>query len=78
MSINVFALSCQGLQVPLEGLGCMGMTILAGMTVHSPADETESIATIHRTRELGVNFLNTADLYGPMRNEQLVGKAVAG
>ncbi|GAA4389117.1 aldo/keto reductase [Hymenobacter koreensis] len=77
-SIKTVALGSQGLQVPVEGLGCMGMTTLAGMTVYSPADETESIATIHRARELGVNFLDTADLYGPLLNERLVGKAVAG
>ena len=78
MSIKTIALGRQGLEVPLEGLGCMGMTTLAGMTIYSPADETESIATIHRARELGVNFLDTADLYGPLLNERLVGKAVAG
>ena len=77
-SIKKVALGRQGLEVPVEGLGCMGMTTLAGMTIYSPADETESIATIHRARELGVNFLDTADLYGPMLNERLVGKAVAG
>ena len=77
-SIKRVALGSQGLEVPIEGLGCMGMTTLAGMTIYSPADETESIATIHRARELGVNFLDTADLYGPLLNEQLVGKAVAG
>ena len=77
-SIKRVALGSQGLEVPLEGLGCMGMTTLAGMTIYSPADETESIATIHRARELGVNFLDTADLYGPLLNERLVGKAVAG
>lgn len=77
-SLKKVALGRQGLEVPVEGLGCMGMTTLAGMTIYSPADETESIATIHRARELGVNFLDTADLYGPMLNERLVGKAVAG
>ena len=77
-SIKRVALGSQGLEVPIEGLGCMGMTTLAGMTIYSPADETESIATIHRARELGVNFLDTADLYGPLLNERLVGKAVAG
>ena len=77
-TIKRVALGSQGLEVPIEGLGCMGMTTLAGMTIYSPADETESLATIHRARELGVNFLDTADLYGPMLNERLVGKAVAG
>ncbi|GAB3241049.1 aldo/keto reductase [Hymenobacter seoulensis] len=77
-SIHTVALGRQGLVVPIQGLGCMGMTTLAGMTIYSPADEAESIATIHRARELGVNFLDTADLYGPLLNEQLVGKAIAG
>ena len=77
-NLKKVALGSQGLEVPVEGLGCMGMTTLAGMTIYSPADETESIATIHRARELGVNFLDTADLYGPELNERLVGKAVAG
>ncbi len=77
-SVPTIALGSQGLHVPIEGLGCMGMTTLAGMTVYSPADETESLATIHRARELGVNFLDTADLYGPLLNEQLVRKAIAG
>ena len=72
------ALGSQGLEVPIEGLGCMGMTTLAGMHVYGTADEAESIATIHRARELGVNLLDTADLYGPLLNERLVGKAIAG
>ena len=75
--IKTVALGSQDLKVPVEGLGSMGMTTLAGMTIYSPTDETESIATIHRARELSVNFLDTADLYGPMLNERLVGKAVA-
>ena len=77
-TVKKVALGSQGLEVPVEGLGCMGMTTLAGMTIYSPADETESIATIHRARELGVNLLDTADLYGPLLNERLVGKAIAG
>ena len=72
------ALGSQGLEVPAEGLGCMGMSGFPGGTVYGPADETESIATIHRARELGVTMLDTADIYGPQHNEQLVGKAVAG
>jgi len=54
------------------GLGCMGMSEFYG-----PADETESVATIHRALELGVTLLDTADIYGPHTNERLVGKAIA-
>ncbi len=77
-TIKKVALGSQGLEVPVEGLGCMGMTTLAGMNVYGVADEAESLATIHRALELGVNLLDTADLYGPMLNERLVGKAIAG
>jgi len=60
------------LEVGAIGLGCMGMSEFYG-----PGDERESIATIHRALELGVTLLDTADMYGPFTNEQLVGKAIA-
>jgi aryl-alcohol dehydrogenase-like predicted oxidoreductase len=66
-------LGSMGLGVSEIGLGCMGMSAYYGTT-----DEPESIATIQRAPELGVNFLDTAELYGPYTNEKLVGKAVAG
>lgn len=71
-------LGSQGLEVPVQGLGCMGMTTIAGGDIYGKADEKESIATIHRALELGVNFLDTADLYGPLLNERLVAKAISG
>jgi aryl-alcohol dehydrogenase-like predicted oxidoreductase len=67
------ALGTQGLEVFAQGLGCMGMSEFYG-----GRDEGEAIATIHRALELGVNFLDTADMYGPFTNERLVGKAIAG
>jgi len=66
-------LGSQGLEVSALGLGCMGMSEFYGTT-----DEDEAIATIHRAIELGVTFLDTADMYGPFTNEELVGKAIAG
>jgi aryl-alcohol dehydrogenase-like predicted oxidoreductase len=66
-------LGSEGLVVSELGLGCMGMSEFYGT-----GDEEESIATIHRALELGMSFLDTADMYGPFTNEKLVGKAIAG
>ncbi|MDF2852811.1 MAG: aldo/keto reductase [Sphingobacterium multivorum] len=69
----------QGLEIPMIGLGCMGMSSFASTgDIYGKADEQESIATIHRSLELGGNFLDTADLYGPFANERLISKAIRG
>jgi aryl-alcohol dehydrogenase-like predicted oxidoreductase len=67
-------LGTQGLETSAMGLGCMGMSEFYG----DRSDHGESMATIHRALELGVNFLDTADMYGPHTNEQLVAKAIKG
>ena len=66
-------LGTQDLTVSAIGLGCMGMS-----DFYAPDDEDESVATLHRALDLGVNFLDTADVYGPFKNEELVGRAIAG
>jgi len=66
-------LGSQGLTVSALGLGCMGMSDFYG-----PSDEAESVATLHRALELGVTFLDTADMYGPFKNEELLGRALKG
>jgi aryl-alcohol dehydrogenase-like predicted oxidoreductase len=65
-------LGSQGLEVSALGLGCMGMS-----EFYSGRDEAEAVATIHRALDLGVTFLDTADMYGPFTNEVLIGKAIA-
>ncbi len=63
----------QGLEVSMIGLGCMGMSHAYGTP-----DDTESIATLHRAIDLGCTFLDTAEIYGPFANEELLGRALAG
>ena len=69
-------LGTNGLSVSAIGLGCMGMTASYGLP--EERDECEAIATLHRALEIGVTFLDTAEVYGPFTNEELLGKALAG
>lgn len=71
--VNQKPLGSQGLQVSALGLGCMGMSQSYGTS-----DDNESIATLHRAIELGVTFLDTAEVYGPYTNEELLGRALKG
>lgn len=71
MALATRKLGSQGLEVSAIGLGCMGMSQSYG-----PADEAESIATLHRSIELGCTFLDTAEVYGPYKNEELLGRAL--
>jgi aryl-alcohol dehydrogenase-like predicted oxidoreductase len=69
--MDYISLGSQGLVVSRQGLGCMGMSDFYGAT-----DDTESTATIHRAMELGLTFFDTADMYGPFKNEVLLGQAL--
>ena len=73
MSLGKHKLGGQGLEVSAIGLGCMGMS-----QAYGPADEAESTATLHRAIELGCTFLDTAEVYGPFVNEELLGRALKG
>jgi aryl-alcohol dehydrogenase-like predicted oxidoreductase len=76
MNLETRKLGRQGLEVSAIGLGCMGMSQSYGTP--EERDETESIATLHRAIELGCTFLDTAEVYGPHTNEELLGRALEG
>jgi aryl-alcohol dehydrogenase-like predicted oxidoreductase len=76
MAMERRRLGTEGLEVSALGLGCMGMSDFYGTA--QERDESEAIAAIHRAAELGITMLDTADMYGPYTNEELVGRAVAG
>jgi aryl-alcohol dehydrogenase-like predicted oxidoreductase len=71
--MQIRALGTQGLTVSAEGLGCMGMS-----SYYGAFDDAENLATLHRALDLGVTFLDTADVYGPWTNERLLGQVLAG
>src|SRR5215213_2353969 len=73
MALPTRTLGRNGPATSAQGLGCMSMTDFA----YGPADEQEAVATIHRALDLGVTFLDTADIYGLTENEKLVGGAIA-
>src|ERR1700722_13902025 len=73
MALSARKLGTQGLEVSAIGLGCMGMSQSYG-----PADEAECVVTLHRSIELSCTFFDTAEVYGPFTNEELLGRALAG